>query len=72
MLSMARGQVSTMGHWRQRFQEYTVARPIAVVLLLFMAGCSTSPRDVDRSSPCFENEASYACQVERYQNVNAD
>lgn len=49
-----------------------LAKLLFVIFSLLLAGCSAAPRGVDRSSPCFENEATYACQVERYQNVNAD
>jgi len=41
-----------------------------VVLGLFLAGCSGMPRAPDVSSPCYANESSYECQVERYHNVN--
>jgi hypothetical protein len=30
------------------------------------------PRPQASASPCAANEASYACQVERYHNVNVD
>lgn len=52
--------------------ERIMVRFFAVGLLLAIAGCSFTPRAIDTSSPCFVSEASYACQVERYQNVNAD
>jgi len=41
-------------------------------LLLAQAGCATAPDQPDPASPCLTNEASYACQVERYNNVNVD
>jgi hypothetical protein len=43
---------------------------VIAVLLLALAGCSDVPRRPDTTSPCYANEASYECQVERYQNVN--
>jgi hypothetical protein len=42
-----------------------------VVLLLALAGCSAAAYRPDTSSPCYANEASYECQIERYQNVDA-
>jgi hypothetical protein len=48
-----------------------MAKAITVVLLLALAGCSAVPRRQD-ASPCAVSEASYECQVERYQNVNVD
>lgn len=41
-----------------------------VVLLLALAGCSP-PSRTDAPSPCAIDEGSYACQIERYHNVNA-
>ena len=44
----------------------------AALLVLALAGCATSaPRD-DSPSACAKSETSYDCQVERYNNVNAD
>lgn len=43
-----------------------------LVLLAALAGCSGMARGPDTSSPCYANEASYACQIERYQNVSVD
>jgi hypothetical protein len=44
--------------------------PLAL-LLLALAGCGSAPPPVvDMRSPCFAKEASYECQVERYNNVN--
>jgi hypothetical protein len=41
------------------------------LLLLALAGCaSVPPPAADIRSPCFGNEASWECQVERYNNVN--
>jgi hypothetical protein len=40
-------------------------------LLVALAGCAGAPPAVvDARSPCYANEASYTCQVERYNNVN--
>ncbi|MDP3858450.1 MAG: hypothetical protein Q8Q73_11900 [Stagnimonas sp.] len=47
-----------------------MAKSFLVVLLFLLAGCSGVPRAPDASSPCYANEASYECQVERYRNVN--
>jgi len=50
-----------------------MTKAIAVFLLLGLAGCSALPPPPPPQasvSPCFANEASYACQVERYHNVN--
>ena len=42
------------------------------LLFLALAGCSTAARYDDSASPCAKSESSYECQVERYNNVNAD
>jgi outer membrane biogenesis lipoprotein LolB len=49
-------------------------RGIAIcVVTLLLAACSSMPqRQEAAASACEQNEASYACQVERYSNVNAD
>ena len=47
-----------------------MAKPFIVVLLLLVAGCSGIPRAPDVASPCYANESSYDCQLERYHNVN--
>jgi hypothetical protein len=47
-----------------------MAKPFIVVFLLALAGCSGVPRRQDLASPCYASEASYECQIERYQNVN--
>ncbi|MDB5871103.1 MAG: hypothetical protein JWQ07_545 [Ramlibacter sp.] len=49
-----------------------VAKPLIVVFLLALAGCSGMPRPPNTQSPCYASEASYECQIERYKNVNAD
>jgi hypothetical protein len=49
----------------------TLRPSVLALLLLVLAGCASGPPPaVDMQSPCFANEASYACQVERYNNVN--
>jgi hypothetical protein len=38
-----------------------------------LAACANLPRgDVSADSPCANNEASYACQVERYGKVEGN
>ena len=46
-----------------------MCRCIAAALLLALAGCAAAPQYVT-ASPCDQGETSYACQVERYNNVN--
>jgi hypothetical protein len=48
-----------------------MVRALSVVLLLGLAACSGIPESQYTVSPCSTGEASYACQVERYHNVNA-
>jgi hypothetical protein len=48
----------------------TMVKPFIVAVLLALAGCSAVPRRQEIASPCHASEASYECQVERYQNVN--
>ena len=40
------------------------------VILVLAAGCSSIPQPQYTASPCAAGESSYACQVERYHNVN--
>ncbi len=47
-------------------------KAFSVLLLVALAGCSGIARFQHTASPCAADEASYACQVERYQNVNAE
>ena len=49
-----------------------IAKSFALVLLLALAGCAGLPSHVDKASPCSVSEASMACQVERYNNVNVN
>ena len=48
-----------------------MVKAFSVVLLLGLVGCSGIPAGQYTVSPCSADEASYACQVERYHNVNA-
>jgi hypothetical protein len=48
-----------------------VVKAFSVILFLALAGCSGIPQRQSGASPCSAGEAAYACQVERYQNVNA-
>ena len=41
------------------------------LFLLVLAACSGVPRAPETTSPCLMNEASYECQIERYQNVDS-
>jgi hypothetical protein len=45
-------------------------KAFSAVLLLALAGCSSIAQPQYTASPCAAGEASYACQVERYHNVN--
>jgi hypothetical protein len=48
-----------------------MAHACTALLLALLAGCASGPPPVvDVHSPCYAHEASYACQVERYNNVN--
>lgn len=49
-----------------------MARIVAATLLLALAGCAgTVPSQHAVASACTLDEASYACQVERYNAVSA-
>ena len=41
-----------------------------ILVLVVLAGCTTVPRYEPVASACLGDESSYACQVERYHNVN--
>jgi hypothetical protein len=41
------------------------------VLVCVLAGCANMPAASTSDSACAQNESSYACQVERYKNVNS-
>ena len=45
-------------------------RSFTIALLFALAGCSALPPAQHSGSPCDAGEATYACQVERYQNVS--
>ena len=48
-----------------------MARIFGIVVLLALAGCSGMPvQQQHAASACSAGEATYACQVERYHNVN--
>lgn len=47
-----------------------MTRAAILLLLLALAGCAGLPRPEQAASACAGGEASYACQVERYHNVN--
>ncbi|NML47050.1 hypothetical protein HHL11_25115 [Ramlibacter sp. G-1-2-2] len=50
-----------------------MSRRLIAVLLLALAGCASLPPPPREPSPCeLEGEASYACQVQRYQDVDAN
>ena len=46
-----------------------MTRILGVVLLLAATGCAGVPRQPATASPCAAGEATYACQVERYNSV---
>jgi hypothetical protein len=54
------------------FQGANMVKSLSVVFLLALAGCSGLPRAQYVASPCSAGEATYACQVERYHNVNVN
>jgi hypothetical protein len=45
-------------------------KALSVVLLMGLAGCAGIPPDQYSASPCSASEASYACQIERYNKAN--
>lgn len=49
-----------------------MTRALLAVLSLALAGCPSLPRPELQASPCATSEASYECQVERYNNVNVN
>lgn len=49
-----------------------MTRICIALLLLALAGCATAPVQAREPSPCAVSEASYECQVERYNNVNVE
>ena len=55
-------------------QGASMSKRATFLVLLALSACSSLPPPrIDASpSPCAVSEASYECQVERYQNVNVD
>ena len=51
-----------------------MTKALCTLALLALSGCAgLPPRSYQPApSPCALSEASYECQVERYQNVNVD
>jgi hypothetical protein len=49
-----------------------MTKPLILLLLAVLSGCATTPLPPYAASPCYANEASYDCQVERYHNVNVN
>jgi hypothetical protein len=49
--------------------QASMVKAFSVVFLLVLAGCSGVPHRPYIESPCSADEASYACQIERYHNV---
>lgn len=47
-----------------------VVRLLAAGLWLALAGCSAAPLAQRPATPCDAGEATYACQVQRYQDVS--
>ena len=48
-----------------------MAKACTIVLILALAGCAGMTPYRPGPSPCDAGEATHACQVERYNNVNA-
>ena len=49
-----------------------MVKAFGAALLLLLAGCSVISPPRYTVSACAAGEASYGCQIERYQNVNAE
>lgn len=49
-----------------------MAKAFSILFLAALAGCSAAPPQQYTASACIASEASYACQVERYQNVSGN
>ena len=49
-----------------------MVKSFALVFILALAGCAGLPQQQHAASPCAADEASYECQVERYQKVNVN
>jgi len=52
------------------FEGANMVKAFSVACIFALAGCSGVPAYQYTASPCFASEASYECQIERYQNVN--
>jgi len=48
-----------------------MAKACTIVLSLLLAGCAGMTPYRPGPSPCDAGEATYACQIERYNNVDA-
>lgn len=64
----ARGGNGPFG--RDRRYVCGMARSIFLLFLLLLGGCAGLPPAVREPSQCDAGEATHACQVERYNNVN--
>jgi hypothetical protein len=49
-----------------------MAKTFSVLLILLSTGCASVPHPQYTASPCATHEASYECQVERYQSINVE
>jgi hypothetical protein len=49
-----------------------MSKTFAALLLLALAGCTGLPPQQRDASPCAAGEATWACQIERYNNVAVD
>lgn len=47
-----------------------MGRACAALLFCLLAGCAAAPSAPRMTSACDLGEATYACQIERYNNVN--
>jgi hypothetical protein len=63
MLRLLRGRLTELN-------GVNMAKAFGVVFLLALASCSSVAQHQPQT-PCAIDEASYACQIERYQNVAA-
>lgn len=50
---------------------FPVHRTAIALVVLFLAGCAVTPGAGPGTTACLAGEATYACQVERYNNVAA-
>jgi len=51
------------------FKGANMVKAFSVVFIFALAGCSGLPQRQYTASPCSMGEASYACQIERYEHV---